>query len=147
MTADREWFFLNTDWILEKKLKFNAIQGLDIRLMDPEIAARIKELKWDGQIHFAWDNMKDEQAVREGIEMLQDVGVNTRHDASFYVLTGFSSSFEEDLYRCETLKSLKTGAFVMQYRKTPKTQALARWANRKQLFWGHDYKDYWRKKE
>lgn len=144
ITADREWFFENTDWVLEKNLKFNAIQGLDIRLIDSEIASRIKELKWDGQIHFAWDNMQDEQAVRDGIAILQDAGINTRHYVNFYVLTGFSSTFAEDLYRCETLKSLRTGAFVMQYQKTPETQALARWANRKHLFWGIDFQDYQR---
>ena len=142
MTADLEWFFENTDWVLEHNLKFNAIQGLDIRLMSPEIAARIKELKWDGCIHFAWDNIKDEQAIRSGIQMLQDVGVNTRQNVNFYVLTGFSSTFAEDLYRCETLKSLRTGAFVMQYQKTPETQALARWANRKHLFWSINFEQY-----
>lgn len=145
MTADRDWFFENTDWVINHNLKFNAIQGFDIRILTPEIAERIKELKWDGQIHFAWDNMRDEQAVRDGIAMLQDAGVNTRHDVNIYVLCGYNTTIDEDIYRCQTLKELKTGAYAMPYVKTPEINALCRWTARKQLFFGHEFKDYKRR--
>jgi hypothetical protein len=145
ITADKEWFFENTDFVLENRLKFNAIQGMDVRLLDEEIAERIKELRWIGQIHFAWDNIGDEEAVKRGIELLKDVGMNTKHDVSFYVLVGYNTAFEQDLYRCNTLRDLRVSAFVMQYSKTPETKALARWANRPHVFWGHEFKEYDRK--
>jgi hypothetical protein len=144
ITADKDWFFENTNFILEKNLKFNAIQGLDIRILNEETTTRLKELKWDGNIHFAWDNLSDEKAVRKGIHLLKDAGLNLKQNIQFYVLTGFNTSIEDDIYRCNTLKELGTNAFVMQYRKSPYTQALARWANRKHLFWGIDFQDYQR---
>lgn len=69
ITADKKWFFNNTDFILENNLKFNAIQGMDIRLLTYEIAERLKDIRWDGQYHFAFDNMSDEEAVRTGIHI------------------------------------------------------------------------------
>lgn len=53
--------------------------------------------------------------------------------------------FESGLYRCRKLKELGTNAFVMlnqNIRKTQRLKDLARWANRKWLFWSCDYSDY-----
>ena len=142
ITADKEWFFENTDFILENKLKFNAIQGMDIRLLTEEIAERISKLKWAGQIHFAWDNMKDERSVINGINILKQYGINVRSKVQFYVLVGFNTTIEEDIYRCNKLKELNTNPYVMPYKRTPEINALYRWANRKQLFWTHEFYDY-----
>lgn len=136
--ADKDWFFENTDYVLEHRLKFNAIQGMDIRILTPEIAERLKAIRWSGQYHFAFDNMADEAAVKAGISMLKDAGINTRHDVTFYVLVGFNTTVEEDKYRCRLLKELKTNAFVMQYKRTDWTRKIAWWANRKEAFWACD---------
>jgi hypothetical protein len=136
--ADRDWFFENTDYVLEHRLKFNAIQGMDIRILTPEIAERLKAIRWSGQYHFAFDNMADEAAVKAGISMLKDAGINTRHDVTFYVLVGFNTTEEEDKFRCRLLKELKTNAFVMQYKRTDWTRKIAWWANCKQTFWSFD---------
>lgn len=141
ITADREWFFENTDYILENRLKFNAIQGMDIRLMTDEIAERLKAIRWSGQYHFAFDRIADEEAVRSGITVLKEAGINTRHDVTFYVLVGFDTTPEEDIRRCRVLKDLGTNPFVMQYRRTADTKRLAWWANRKQAFWSFDIDD------
>ena len=139
--ADREWFFENTDYILENGLKYNAIQGMDIRLLDEEIAGRLADLKWSGQIHFAFDNIKDEVAVRAGMQMLQSAGIRTRHDVSVYVLVGFDSTEDEDKRRCRILKEIGATPFVMQYSRTPWTRRVAWWANRPQVFWSCDIDD------
>lgn len=138
ITADQAWFFENTDYVLENNLKFNAIQGLDIRILTPETAERIHELRWDGQIHFAWDNMVDEVAVRTGISILKQAGIKTRHNVTFYVLVGFNTTEDEDKYRCRTLKKLNCNPFVIQYAKNKWTRKIAWWANRKQAFWAFD---------
>jgi hypothetical protein len=135
--ADRDWFFENTDYILDNRLKFNAIQGMDIRLLTPEIAERLKKIRWTGQYYFAFDTMGEEEDVRTGIQMLKDARINTKHDVTFYVLVGFNTTPEEDKYRCRLLKELRTNAFVMQYgERTEHTRKLAWWANnRKKIFW------------
>lgn len=144
--ADREWFFENTDYVLESGLKYNAIQGMDIRILDEEIAGRLKDLKWSGQLHFAFDRIQDEDAIRRGIQMLKDAGIRTRHDVSVYVLVGFDSTPEEDKRRCRLLKELGATPFVMQYKRTPWTRKVAWWANRPQAFWSCDVDDLDRSK-
>jgi hypothetical protein len=139
--ADRGWFFKNTDFLLEEGLKWNPIQGMDIRLIDDEIAERLAELKWYGDMHFAFDNMEDEQAVRRGVEILKNAGIDVRHVVQFYVLVGFDSTPEQDKYRCRLLKKLGTNAFVMPYIRNKWTNRIAWWANRKQIFWSCDIDD------
>lgn len=144
--ADREWFFENTDYVLESGLKYNAIQGMDIRILDEEIAGRLADLKWSGQLHFAFDRIQDEPAIRRGIQLLQDAGIRTRHDVSVYVFVGFDSTPAEDKRRCRLLKELGATPFVMQYKRTPWTRKVAWWANRPQVFWSCDVDDLDRSK-
>lgn len=134
--ADKAWFFENTDYILEQGLRFNAVQGMDIRILDEEIAGRLADLKWSGQLHFAFDRIQDEAAIRRGIQLLQDAGIRTRHEVSVYVLVGFDTTPEEDKRRCRLLKELGATPFVMQYgKRTEWTRKVAWWANRPQVFW------------
>ena len=139
--ADKTWFFENTEFVLEQGLRYNAIQGMDIRILDEEIAGRLADLKWSGRLHFAFDRLSDEPAVRQGIQTLQGAGINTRHDVRFYVLVGFDSSPEEDYRRCEILREIGAGAFIMQYQRTPWTRSLAR-LNRPQIYWSCDLSDF-----
>jgi len=139
--ADKEWFFENTRYIIERDLK--VIEGgMDIRLLDHDIAERLKDIRWAKPMKFAWDNMNDEPAVIKGIETLEDAGINIRHNVHFYVLVGYNTTHEQDVYRCQKLKELGTNAFVMPFKKTPEINALARWANRKWAFWATDFKNY-----
>jgi len=144
LTADSKWFFEVTDWILDQGLKWDPNQGLDIRLLTLEMAVRLKELKIRKNrfYHFAFDNLRDEQAVRRGIALMKKAGLDVRHNVEFYVLVGHSTTEEEDLYRCNLLRDLGTNAFVMPYVKTKWTRKLSRWANRKWVFWGVDFENY-----
>lgn len=141
--ADKEWFMEITDWILKNNLSVDINQGMDIRLIDKDIADRISQLSFFKPIKFAWDNIEDEKKVLKGIDILKKSGVDLRSDLMFYVLTNFNSSHKEDLYRCLKLKKEGTNAFVMQYKGGDYfTKHLARWANRKWLFWSVDFIDY-----
>lgn len=140
--GDRDWFFEQTDWLIAHKKKVDFVQGLDARLIDAEIAARLKELRHAHQIRFAWDNMADEAAVRRAIDLLNAARIRVRGAVSFFVLVGFDTTFDEDLYRCRKLKEWGANAFVMRYNQTPELNALARWANRKQIFWSVDFAEY-----
>ena len=139
--ADKEWFFENTDFILSHNLKIIE-HGMDIRVLDEEIAQRLSKLKFKGCMHFAFDNMKDEKAVRKGIELLKGAGINLRSKVQFYVLVGYNTAPEEDVYRCRILKELGTNPFVMPYVKNEWTKKIARWANRKWIFWSCDIDEY-----
>jgi hypothetical protein len=143
ITACKDWFFENTDFILEKGLKLKLICGMDIRLITEEIAQRLKLIKWiSGNFSFAFDNPQDEKKVLKGIEILQQAGINLRN-VSFFVLTGYNTSFSEDIYRCNVLREHGTNAFVMQYLPNANTRKLARWANRRWIYWKIPFEEYW----
>jgi hypothetical protein len=111
---------------------------MDIRILDEEIAGRLADLKWSGKLHFAFDLIQDEPAIRRGLQMLQDAGIRIRNDVSMYVLVGYDSTEEEDKRRCRLLKEMGVTPFVMQYKRTPWTRRVAWWANRPQVFWSCD---------
>lgn len=144
--VDKAHFFKVTDYILEHKLRWNAIQGMDIRLIDLDIAQRLKETKWHGIMRFAFDNMEDEADVRRGVEILKAAGVDVRNMVEFFVLVGYNTTPEQDKYRCRLLKSLGTCAFVMQYTHTPWTSHIAWWANRREIYWSCDIDECDRRK-
>ena len=82
-----------------------------------------------GRIHFAWDAMGYEDAVKQGIETLVSGGV-PKHRLMFYVLIGFNTTVEQDLYRVTTLRKWGVDPFVMPYdHSDPYQRKFARWVN------------------
>lgn len=60
-----------------------------------------------------------------------------------YVLIGFNTSEEEDLYRILKLKEIKIDPFIMPFdKKHPYQKRLARWCNHKAIFKTVAWKDY-----
>jgi hypothetical protein len=139
----RSWFFEQTDYLIDHGLKVDYIGGLDARILDDEIAERLAALKWSAKIRFAWDDPNDEETITAAIAMLKRAGITTRGKVNFYVIVGTETTpFETGLYRCRRLKQLGAGAYIMRYTRTPELNALARWANAKQLFWSMDFDEY-----
>ena len=138
----------NLDYILEHDLKVNFNQGLDIRLLTKEFAqylAQVKYYNWTFKLkglHFAFDDLRTEQAVRTGIQTLLDAGVS-RRALMFYILVGYNSTFEEDLKRVEILKELGVKPYIMRYNqsKDRRLYHLARYVNRR-YFEFIDIKEY-----
>ena len=60
-----------------------------------------------------------------------------------YVLIGYWSTPEQDLYRIEKLRELKIDPFVMPYNKSdPYQKRFARWVNHKAIFKTVKWIDY-----
>lgn len=142
MYADKDWFFENTNWIIDHKLRLKVTQGFDIRLLTEEIAEQLKRIRWDSTITFAFDNMKDEGAVLRGIDILKQAGIDVRQKVQFYVLVGYNTTYAEDLYRCNLLRDKGTNCFVMKYKSDPFYNKLSRWANRRWIYWKVPYSEY-----
>ena len=103
----------------------------------------IKICETCGENTFAWDNLNDETAVMKGIELLINAGfTKASHVLSFYVLAGYNTTFEQDVYRAQTLKDNGVQAFVMPFKRTREIRDLARWANRPELFWSTSFSEY-----
>jgi hypothetical protein len=111
-------------------------QGLDIRLTNEENIALINEIKVK-QIHFAWDNAKDD--LKPYFERYKALAKHKPHGSfgTVYCLTNFGSTMEENLYRIYTLRDLGYDPYVMVYDKpnAPKEiRDLQRWVNNIYIF-------------
>jgi hypothetical protein len=93
------------------RLDFN--QGLDIRLFDRDAARMLKSIR-HGTVRFAFDSMALERIVLEKIKLMQSEGIM---QATWYVLIGFDTSIEEDIYRFELLRNHGQRVNSMPYRK------------------------------
>jgi len=142
LTALPKQFEIICKQLIKENIKTDFSQGLDIRLVTPEIAQILSRVKLWKQIHFAFDNINDERKVMDGINVLVNNGIK-KYKLMFFVLIGFNSTQEEDLYRIELLRSLKVDPFVMPFDKNDKYQkSFARWVNHKAIFKTVSWKDY-----
>ena len=150
-------FFENPEWekavecLREMDLPCD-IQGIDVRTINKKqvyLLSKIRRAK-DKRIKIAWDNTFDEPKIIDGINcMIQYI---RPHDLMCYVLIGYSSIQEHDLYRVNLLRRFKISPFVMPldrndfYQKT-----FARWVNHKAVFnavtWDKYFEQQWAKEE
>lgn len=141
---DKSWFFEVTDWILENRMKVDFNQGIDIRLMDKEVAKRIRELSPIGKWHFAFDSMDYRDQVIQGIQMLNDAGVSVRNTCNWYVYMHDDAQYEDALERCNILRENKALPYIMVNRDAERTKRmtdLKRWT-RPQIFFSTDFEHY-----
>jgi hypothetical protein len=130
--ASPNWQY-NLGYINQLGLKVNISQGLDIRLMTDDFAhilAHTKTYSWNFKtrgLHFAFDDMRYEKDVWRGIDILENAGINLRI-CLFYVLIGYNTTEEEDLYRINALYERGVHPYVMPYNKHK--SKLTRWVNR-----------------
>jgi len=121
-------FFGQKDWekrsdeIIEGKFKVCFNQGINVRLIHKEGAAKLVQMKYmDDQfkkrrIYTAWDNRRDENIFMKGIGIMLDAGVRPRH-IMVYMLCGYWSweKWEDILYRCQTMKDMGLMPYPMVY--------------------------------
>lgn len=143
-------FFANPEWheacrflkSTGQRVEFSS--GIDIRIMNDRQGRALSKLKIQGQIHTAWDNPKE--------DVLPHFDILLRHVKPYrvmcYVLIGYWSTPEEDLYRVEKLREIKIDPYVMPYDKTdPYQRRFARWVNHKAIFKKVKWEDYGRRKQ
>lgn len=115
--------------IRDRKLKLDINQGCDVRLVNEDIAKALSEVNHLRSLHYAWDLMGFEQQVMQGIKTLSKYIKPYRHMC--FMLVGFNTTFEEDMYRFIKLRELKVDPFVMVYnqKNDKKLKCFARWVN------------------
>lgn len=99
--------------VLAEDLEVDFNQGLDIRLLMPEVVGYLRRLRTK-QLRFAFDDIRQEKAVREGIRQLLDAGIRSRK-LFFYVLIGFPGD-ETAVERMMILNSYNVDVYPMAYR-------------------------------
>ena len=127
--------------LIAERVRVDFNQGLDIRLLTDGMAKLLARVRLWKQIHFAFDHVSHEGAVRTGVATLARHMPLSR--VMFYVLIGYDSTPEEDLYRVELLRGLRVDPFVMPYDKgDPYQKRFARWVNHKAIFKTVKWEDY-----
>ncbi|MFV2016887.1 MAG: hypothetical protein ACC656_15760 [Candidatus Heimdallarchaeota archaeon] len=130
--ASPNWQY-NLGYINDLKMKVNFSQGLDIRLLNEDFANQLSNTRyysWNFKrrgLHFAFDDMRYETEVWDGIDLLEKTGINLNH-VLVYVLIGYNSTEEQDLYRIRALYDRGVRPYVMPYNKHKSD--LTRWVNR-----------------
>lgn len=136
------------DYLLKAKQPIK-LHGVDVRIMNEEQAYWLNKLKMKQNIHIAWDlpQLDLTDRLKEMIKYVKPYKITC------YVLVGFNSTIEQDLFRLNTLKSLGITPFVQPYRdftndRKPKQYELdlARWANKMWLFKSFDFADFFPRK-
>ena len=141
-------FFANPEWQESIKLLLKwgqpvNLHGVDVRIMNEEQAFYLNKLRHCKAIHIAWDNPNYNLVpkLQEVIKYIKP------YKLMCYVLIGFDSTQEQDLYRVEKLRELKIDPFVMPFNKfDPYQRKFARWVNHKAIFKSVKWEEYiaWR---
>ena len=115
--------------IRDRQLIVDINQGCDVRLINDDIAHALSEVRHLRSLHYAWDLMGFESQVMEGIKTLSKYVKPYKHMC--FMLVGFNTSFEEDMYRFRKLTENKVDPFVMIYneKKDTRLRHFARWVN------------------
>ena len=129
-------FFASPKWkesvidLINTKLPIN-LHGVQLETISEEKAKYINQLKLHKTIKIAWDDPKHDP--REKIKQITKW--IKPYKLMCYVLIGFDSTPEEDLYRVEELRKLKIDPFVMPFNKKDRYQKrFARWCNHKAIY-------------
>jgi hypothetical protein len=132
------------DWLLAAKQKVN-LHGVDIRIMNEEQAYYLNQLPLAKNVHIAWDlpqiDLTDK--LREVLHYIK------AWKLMCYVLVGFNSTVEQDMYRIERLRELGIKPYIMPYRdfenKTEPSQYakdLAQYVNKPMIFKSCKFADF-----
>jgi hypothetical protein len=122
--------------LIKSKACVDFNQGLDIRLTNEENIALLNRIKVK-EIHFAWDNPKDD--LKPYFERYKALAKHKPHGhlGTVYCLTNFGSTMEENLYRIYTLRDLGYNPYVMIYNKPNapmELKKLQQWCNNNFIF-------------
>lgn len=115
--------------IRDRGLIVDINQGCDVRLVNEDIAKALSEVKHLRSIHYAWDLMGFESQVMDGIKTLSKFMKPYKHMC--FMLVGFNTTFEEDMYRFRKLMEMGIRPYVMVYndKVDVKLKHFERWVN------------------
>ena len=149
ITVQDNNFFANPNWkdAIKQLKEWDQpvdFQGVDARRLTDEMCHSLMELRHHKQIKIAWDNPKDR--LLPNLERISRIIKPWR--IMCYVLIGYWSTMEEDLFRVETLRNLGIDPFVMPFnKKDPYQRHFARWVNHKAIFGSCTWKEYQKRKK
>jgi len=140
-------------WLAEWGGKVNFNQGVDARVVarKPHLAPLFADVNYQSRtfksqvLTLAYDYPQLKAIITRACGILADAGFNLKHNIQFYVITNYSTTFEEDLARVMHLRELGTNPYLMifdKYNAPLNVRRLQRWCNNRRLFWSTTWEDY-----
>lgn len=127
----------------EVKVDFN--QGLDARLVTPEVARLLARLRWIRQLRFACDTSAMLPVIEKTVGILGEAGINP-WKIFVYAL---AQDLEEAHNRVIALDRMGVDPYVQPYRDiddggepSDELKRFARWVNRKETFHSTPWEEY-----
>lgn len=130
--------------LAESNAKVNFNQGLDARFMTEETAKALAKVNID-RVHFAFDFMKNEQAIIKGLKTFKRFCPVDSRNATVYMLTNYDTTIQEDVYRVRMIKECGFQPDVRIYRKKSAPRSvkdLQRWCNSRYIYRSCELEDY-----
>lgn len=128
-------FFANPKWersveILIKNKQPVNLHGVDVRIITKEHCEALNMLRHKKQIHIAWDDTSDKTLTKIKF-MTQYV---KPYKIMCYILVGFNTTKEQDLYRIKTIDKLGITPFVMPFKKDKYEKDIATFVNKRWIY-------------
>lgn len=130
--ADKENFMSTSKWFIDNYYTLNVSQGYDIRLLDYEIASRLKKIKHYKPIHFAFDSFTYYDDLLKGVKILKELKFSLRSKMIFYVYCDGDHNFNDALERVNIIKDINSIPLLMinhDKEITPRLKRLYRYCN------------------
>lgn len=130
--------------LIESKALIDYSQGLDIRMVNKDIAYLLSKTRVK-MIHFAFDLMKNEARILQGLKIYADFNGKNYRKQRVYILTNYNTTPQEDLWRVLKVRELGFSPYITIYRKGTQSQFLtdlARWCNNFVIFNSVNFPDY-----
>lgn len=83
------------DKLIEVNVPFQFRQGLDLRLMNDEVAEKFQHCKYHGDFIFAFDHIQDKEIITEKLDIWRR---HCKKETKLYVLCGFDARSNDPKY-------------------------------------------------
>ena len=132
--------------LVDSKAKVDFTQGLDARFINKDNLELLKKINIE-MLHFAFDFMKNEKKIVNGLKLAKEVLQVDERKAVVYMLTNYDTTIEQDLYRVNLIRKLGYMPDVRIYRKSslPKhhiLKDLQRWTLMRAVYRSVEFMDY-----
>jgi hypothetical protein len=113
-------FFASPCWrtvledVVELNLRVDFNQGVDARLITPEVAKRMAQLKFDKVIRISYDYQKMRLYVKRAIGLLKSQGIEGRN-ILVYALYNFTDDPQDFFNRMKDILRLGAVCYPMRY--------------------------------
>lgn len=130
--------------LIQSKARVDFTQGLDARFLNEDIVKMLLRMKIKA-IHFAFDFMKNENAILKGFDCFNRFYTRSKWNVKCYILTNYDTTHQEDWYRVCKVREHGMLPDVRIYQKGTHDQFLTdlqRWCNNPLIFNSTEFADY-----